>query len=103
MSIPREVPYLWLTWLPRLIAGEDHCFWKAWFKCHFTGYEKVEDDKFQLGAWASDHAVMVYERAKALRPAGYTVTVEGENQFRFATRAGAVLSTKRHAGESPLA
>ena len=94
MTIPRAAPYIWISWLPKLLAGEDHCFWKAWFRAHFTGYEKLEDDKFEKGAWMSDHAIMVYERAKALRAAGYAVTVEGENKFVFRTQSGAELSGK---------
>ena len=92
MTKTRESPYLWATWLPKLIAGEDHCFWKAWFKAHFTEYEKLQDDSFDLGRWTADHAFMVYERAKRLRDEGYEVAVEGQNKFYLETRAGATLS-----------
>ena len=25
-------PYIWVTWLPRLLSGEGSCEWAAWFK-----------------------------------------------------------------------
>ncbi len=31
MALPREHPYIWATWLARLLAGEAHCEWAGWF------------------------------------------------------------------------
>ena len=25
-------PYVWVTWLPRLLSGENTCEWANWFK-----------------------------------------------------------------------
>ncbi len=25
-------PYVWVTWLPRLLSGESSCEWASWFK-----------------------------------------------------------------------
>ena len=30
-------PYLWVTWLPRLLSGESSCEWASWFKAHHGG------------------------------------------------------------------
>ena len=26
-STPRDFPYIWATWLPRLLTGENSCEW----------------------------------------------------------------------------
>ena len=37
MAVPRETPYIWATWLPRLLTGENSCEWAVWFKAHRSG------------------------------------------------------------------
>ena len=32
MAVPREFPYIWTTWLPRLLTDENSCEWAVWFK-----------------------------------------------------------------------
>ena len=36
MAVPRETPYIWTTWLPRLLTGENSCEWAVWFKAHHS-------------------------------------------------------------------
>ena len=28
-------PYIWATWLTKLLAGEDSCEWSSWFKSQY--------------------------------------------------------------------
>ena len=74
-------PYLWVTWITKLLSGENECAWASWFKArHF--YKKL-DDGFDLAAWTATHSAMVSKRAAELVEAGYTVYVEGENDFKL--------------------
>jgi CRISPR/Cas system-associated exonuclease Cas4 (RecB family) len=93
MATRRLTSYTWITWLTKLLAGEEHCFWKAWFKSHFQNYEKVDSD-FDSAQWAVDHAAVVHDRAEQLRKAGWTVSVENQNSFVLAGRRGAKLAGK---------
>ena len=34
MTIQRQTPYIWVTWLTKLLAGEAQCDWASWFKAH---------------------------------------------------------------------
>ena len=36
----REHPYIWATWLPRLLAGESNCEWVIWFTPHYQNWDR---------------------------------------------------------------
>jgi hypothetical protein len=91
MATRRDTPYVWLTWLIKLLSGEEHCYWHRWFQAHHDNYEKAESD-FDRATWQADHAAMVAAHAKTLREQGYTVTIEKQNTFRMRGRSGAVFS-----------
>jgi len=78
MAALRGNPYIWVTWLTRLLAGDAHCEWAGWFRAHHT-YTKCND--FDFSSWKVQHAAMVRERAEALRSEGFNVYVEGQNKF----------------------
>jgi len=40
MSVLRRSPYIWVTWLTKLMAGEAQCEWASWFKAHHK-YDKL--------------------------------------------------------------
>ena len=33
----RDQPYIWTTWLPKLLTGENSCEWAIWFKANYQG------------------------------------------------------------------
>jgi hypothetical protein len=80
MTIARDSSYIWVTWITGLLAADKQCEWSAWFRAHFTGYEKTPTD-FNLAAWKAAHGEMVRARAEALRSEGYDVFVEDQNKF----------------------
>lgn len=90
MAARKDTPYVWLTWLIRLLCGEEHCRWHYWFKAHHEHFPKVESD-FDSVTWNIDHAAMVNAHADTLRRQGYIVTVEKQNRFALTGTAGAVL------------
>jgi hypothetical protein len=79
-----------VTWLTRLLAGEHHCQWKAWFKAH-NKHDKLPSD-FDLATWAANHAKMVRERTDTLRNEGFEVYVEGQNDVFLEGNNGVTLS-----------
>jgi hypothetical protein len=93
MSQTREDPYIWVTWLTRLLAGESQCEWSAWFRAHHKDYDKVPSD-FDLAGWTMEHNDLVTARREQLLRDGYEVYVEEENAFRRIGKTGIVVSGK---------
>jgi hypothetical protein len=88
----RGGPYVYVTWLTKLLAGGDRCVWSAWFKANFK-YDKRPDETFDLAAWTTEHNLLVTEQAATLRAEGWRVTLEDQNAFRLQGR-GCVLAGK---------
>lgn len=83
--------YVWVTWVTKVLAGEDSCAFAPWFKAHFK-FTKV-DRGFDFVGWKASHAVMVAKRAAELEAEGWTVTLEDQNEFKW-KGATAMLSGK---------
>ena len=87
----REHPYIWVTWLPRLLTGENSCEWASWFKAHYVERTRQPSD-FDQAQWMLDHTALVNERIGNWEVGGYDVDVEAQNRFelrgRTATLAG---------------
>ena len=85
----REHPYIWATWLPRLLTGENSCEWAVWFKAHHRDWTRQPSD-FDQAQWLLDHAALVNERIRNWEVGGFDV--EAQNRFelrcRTATLAG---------------
>ena len=91
MPQPREHPYIWATWLPRLLTGENSCEWAIWFKAHYQDWTRQPSD-FDQAQWLLDHTPLVNERIRNWEVGGYDVNVEAQNRFELrgstATLAG---------------
>ena len=91
MSRPRESPYVWVTWLARLLAGEASCEWAGWFRAHHQDWAKPPSD-FNQAQWMLDHTALVNRERESREKLGYTVFTENQNSFRLrgknATLAG---------------
>ena len=94
MTVPRDKPYTWITWLPKLLVGENSCMWAAWFKTHYFQYEKARSD-FDFVEWNTRHAALVGDLADRLEAEGSEVFIENQNSFKLASsESGSVLSGK---------
>ena len=89
MGQAREGPYVWVSWLSKLLAGDAHCEWALWFRAHYT-YVKQKDETFDLATWKAAHGELVRTRARELRESGYEVFVEDQNKFALNGAAGAL-------------
>ena len=91
MARAREHPYIWTTWLARLLAGESQCEWAGWFRAHYQDWVKRPSD-FDSARWMMDHTALVNEARESREKLGYEVFTEDQNSFRLqgatATLAG---------------
>jgi hypothetical protein len=98
----KNAPYIWVTWLTKLIAGEAGCEWSLWFRARYR-YEKLTAGT-DLTRWTKEHDELVQDRAETLvfgsvKPTleqyltvrGKVVTVSGRPDIRYETEAGAVF------------
>ena len=89
--IQRDFPYIWATWLPRLLTGENSCEWAIWFKAHYHDWTR-QPSNFDQAQWLLDHTALVNERIRNWEVGGYNVDIEAQNRFelrgRTATLAG---------------
>lgn len=91
MTRKRDNPYLWITWLPPMMAGETSCHWAPWFKVHHTDYEKVPSD-FPSALWAMQHTEMLDKLAKERISLEDKVSREDQNHFKVKRSSGLVIS-----------
>lgn len=91
MATPRNTPYVWVTWVTKLLAGDASCEWATWFRAH-NQFDAIRDDGFDLKAWRSKHAALLKDRAGQLRDEGLRVTEENENKFAVTGGNGVTLS-----------
>lgn len=82
-------PYVWVTWLTRLLSGENICTYSLWYRSHFK-YPKVEDRGFNSAEWQANHTALVSKRRKEL---GGIITLEDQNDVKLVGES-AVLSGK---------
>ncbi|MBD2105317.1 PD-(D/E)XK nuclease family protein [Leptolyngbya sp. FACHB-261] len=82
----RVTPYIWVTWLSKLMVDENQCEWASWFRAHYK-YEKTPSG-FDAVKWNSAHNELVNRRVKELEAEGFTVYVEDDNRFEILGRDG---------------
>lgn len=96
MKTKRDNVYVWITWLTKLIAGENQCEFQAWFKSHYK-HEKVEKGGgggFNLTKWTVAHNELVHACRDELEAKGYKVTIEDQNSFRLRIPGNKTVSGK---------
>jgi len=93
MAERRDGLFIWITWLSKVMAGEQNCVWASWFKTHYTNYEKAPSD-FDLVKWTMDHTRLVHELHAERRTAGDQVYLERENEIRYQVRENLVVVGK---------
>jgi len=82
---PRTKPYIWVSWITKLLSREDRCWYKGWFKAHHQ-YDRVPDDperKDFFKKYQELHDAITTMRANQLRAEGYTVKVEDDAAFKL--------------------
>ncbi len=88
---PRSTPYTYLTWVSKVMAGEQSCLYAGWFKSRYRVRSRQDAN---LDAWTAEHTAMLHEVAEEYRAQGYEVYLEGQNTLRVKGQGGAILGAK---------
>ena len=84
MAVRRNFPYVWVTWVSKLMSGEDFCEWAHWFKANHEGnsYDKVPSD-FNTARWQLVHTELVNKTRHEYESIGYKVSVQHQNLLKL--------------------
>ena len=100
MAQRREHPYIWATWLPRLLTGENSCEWAVWFKAHYQGWDRPPSD-FNQADWMLNHTSLLNQQKAELEARRDEVYVEAERLAKRVDRLGSRwLGAKREVQEN---
>jgi predicted RecB family nuclease len=91
MSAPRSTPFLWVTWLSKVMAGEQACYWSSWFKAHYQDYTKLAGSG-DLALWNIQHTKLLAEERAAYHSRSTSIRIESQNAFKYSHRAGVTIS-----------
>jgi len=92
MKKERANPYIWVTWLTKLMAGESQCEWSSWFRAHYK-WDKAPGD-FDLAKWTTEHNELLHNRRNQLEAEGFIVYIEDQNSFKMIGKTGINVSGK---------
>ena len=75
-------PYVWVTWLVKILAGESSCEWASWFMAQHEGssWQRMPSD-FDQATWVIQHTDLLNRCRKDFEKEEYSVTVENQNGF----------------------
>jgi hypothetical protein len=85
-TTPRPEPYVWVSWITKLLAGEASCVWSAWFRAHYQTAKAPNG--FDTATWQMDHAAMLRKAAEEHEKEGLIVHTEGQNLFALKGKVG---------------
>lgn len=86
-------PYIWVTWLTKLMAGEASCEWATWFKTQHDGssWTRVPSD-FDQAQWDINHTTQLNRCREEWERRRYTAFTEGQNGFNLRGHSAALAS-----------
>ena len=94
MAEPRSGgPYIWVTLLSKLLAGDESCEHAGWFKAQHDPHSwQRSPSTFDSAQWQTDHTALVHDLREDLTIRNFQVSVERQNEFHLfgktATLAG---------------
>ena len=87
MAIKRETPYIWVTWLTKLLVGENSCEWAAWFKAnHESSSWAKTPSNFDSASWQLGHTALLNRIRQTAEEEGKVVFTESQNHFSLRGR-----------------
>ena len=95
-DLRRTGPYIWATWLSRLLAGDDSCEWAIWFKAqHYSNSWTHRPRDSDLSEWLLKHTALVRQVQEQMVDDDYVVTLEDQNKFSLkGSRTNVVIEGK---------
>lgn len=88
----RSEPFIWVSWLTKLMAGEKQCEWASWFRSQYV-WDKLPSG-LDVAKWTAEHAQLLRARRAALEAEGFTVYAEDQNAFTLTGKTGIKVSGK---------
>lgn len=91
MPTERSSPYIWVTWLSKLLAGDNSCEWASWFKAHYerSSYRQIPDT-FDSASWQVEHTSLINTLVGQLEAGGKTVYIDRQNAFTLSGKVATV-------------
>jgi hypothetical protein len=86
LTIARPEPYVWVSWITKLLAGESSCLWSAWLRAHHQTAKAPNN--FDMGSWQLEHSAMLRTTAAHQEKEGYSVFTESQNTFALKGKVG---------------
>lgn len=78
----QDGPYIWVTWLTKLLVGENSCEWSVWFKSQHEGWSwDKQPSTFDSVAWQMEHSAESASNREHWERQGYVVFTEEQNSF----------------------
>ena len=82
VELRRSGPFIWITWLSKLLAGQNECEWAASFKARYeTDSWQKRDSGFDGFSWRAKNSEAVRDCRDRMERQGYTMSIEGQNHF----------------------
>jgi CRISPR/Cas system-associated exonuclease Cas4 (RecB family) len=81
MTVRRDRPSVYVTLLSKLLAGDTHCEWAAWFQTQNFIAKRPSD--FNRDEFNIKHRALLQETLDDLEDNEYTVTIENQNRFEL--------------------
>lgn len=91
MVAARPTPYVSVTSIAPLLAGQEFCDFRPWFMAHWRDFER-QPSAFNGAAWRAKHSALVRKTAEWQRQDGSTVFVEAQNRFILRGESGVVVA-----------
>jgi len=82
MANQRESPFIWVSWLSKVMAGEVSCHWQTWFQTHNQLTEKQPSD-FNLANWKIKHTKLLTELKEKLIEEKMSPLIEREIRYQI--------------------
>ena len=84
-----------ITGLSKLMAGDNSCLFRPWFKSWHHSYKRLSGGGEGLATWQARHSLAVHELADRLEREGCQVFIEDQNWFDTRSSAsGSILTGK---------
>ena len=95
MTTRRDTPRTQITGLSKLMAGDNTCLFRPWFKSWHHSYKRLSGGGEGLATWQARHSLAVHELADRLEREGCEVFIEDQNWFDTRSSAsGSILTGK---------
>lgn len=81
MTRERTKPYIWITSLANVMAGEVTCAYSPWFAARFEKYDKVQRP-FDSDEWNRNHTALLRSIDEGYKERSVTTRLEDQNWMR---------------------